>query len=107
MRMRLRSRATSAPDAGTPRATRTEGRRRSRLRRLDRRLAVGAHLPDRLERGAAAHACLLELRRADGTDEIARVDLRVTDRAAKVGSRDPLLDRLDLQLPLAHVLEVL
>ena len=50
---------------------------------------------------------MLELRGADGTDEVAGVDLRVADRTAVVAGDDALFDRLDLELPLPHVLEVL
>src|SRR5262249_48385980 len=40
-------------------------------------------------------------------DEIARVHLGVANRTAEIDRRDPLLHRLHLELPLAHVLEVL
>src|SRR6476619_1726326 len=60
-----------------------EGREVDR-RRLDRCLAVGAHLPERLERGLAVDAGLLQLRRADGTDEELVRHLRAADRAVEV-----------------------
>src|SRR5215470_7822066 len=106
IRMRLRSTAIGSAPAGAPRPPCPERGRRSRVRWLDRRLAIRADLPDRLERRATAHAGLLELRRADGTDEVARVDLCVTHGTADV-RRHAVLDRLDLELALAHVLEVL
>src|SRR2546423_1732987 len=106
IRMRLPWRAMAAPGPCTPRPPSAERRRGSRLRGLDRRFAVRADLPDRVERRPAAHARLLELRGAHGTDEIAGVDLGVADGAAVVGRREAILDRLDLELALAHVLEV-
>src|SRR5580765_5146758 len=82
--------------------------RRHRNRgRLDRRLAERAHLPERLERRLARRARLLQLRRADRAYEVARVDLRPADRAVEVALREPVLHRLDLELALADVLEVL
>src|SRR2546430_15304322 len=83
-----------------------EGRELDRDR-LDRRLAVRADLPEGLERRLAVGAGLLQLRRADRTDEELRRDLRPADRAVQVTAREPLLHRLDLELALAHVLEVL
>src|SRR5215207_2476062 len=74
---------------------------------LDTRLAERADLPKRLERLLAVHSRLLELRRADGTDEKRHVDLGPADRAVEVAHREPLLHRLDLELAFAHVLEVL
>src|SRR5712691_4171866 len=75
--------------------------------RLDGGLAVRTHLPERLERRLAVDAGLLQLRRADGTDQEFVGDLRATDRAVEVAAREPLLHRLDLELALTHVLEVL
>src|SRR6266568_1104841 len=83
-----------------------EGREANR-RGLDRCLAVRAHLPERLERCLAVDACLLQLRRADRTDEEFVRDLRPADRTVEVAPREPLLHRLDLELPLPHVLEIL
>src|SRR3954469_17282494 len=88
--------------------------RRSRLERgevdrsrLDRRLAIRTDLPEGLEGRLAVDACLLQLRRAHGTDEKVRADLRAADRAVEVAAGQPLLHRLDLELALPHVLEVL
>src|ERR1043166_1171207 len=74
---------------------------------LDRGLAVGAHLPERLERRLARRASLLQARRADRADEEARVDLGPADGAALVADREPVLHGADLELSLADVLEVL
>src|SRR5579862_303656 len=76
-------------------------------RRLDRCLAVRAHLTERLERRTAVDARLPELRRADRADEEAQVDLRAADGADEPPAREPVLHRLDLELPLAHIREVL
>ena len=76
----------------------SSGRRRHRR---DRRRAVRAGLPDRLERRAALRARLLEPRRADGTDEERGVDVPAADGAAEVALGEPLLDRADLELALA------
>src|SRR5713101_3376235 len=89
------------------RSTLTAPDYRCRARGLDRGLAVRTHLPERLERGAAVHARLPQLRRADRAHEEARVDLRPADRAHEVAAREAVLHRLDLELALAHVLEVL
>src|SRR5437867_11837046 len=83
-----------------------EGRELDRDR-LDRCLAVRTDLPERLERRLAVRAGLLQLRRADRTDEKLRRDLRAADRAVQVAAGEPLLHRLDLELALAHVVEVL
>src|SRR6266508_5335551 len=83
-----------------------EGREVDR-RRFDCCLAVRAHLPERLERRFAVGAGLLQLRRADGADEKLVRDLGAADRAVEIAAGQPLLHRLDLELPLAHVLEVL
>src|SRR5207302_9024543 len=80
---------------------------RRRRRGLDRGLAVRAHLLQRLERRPALHARLPELRRADRAHEIARVDVRAADGTDEAAPRQPVLHGLDLQLALAHVLEVL
>ena len=55
----------------------------------------------------AVRARLLQLRRADRADEERRLDLGAADRAVQVAPGEPLLHRLDLELALAHVLEVL
>src|SRR5581483_9859211 len=108
MRISVRSSATAADYKRRLRSPNIPGRRScGRARRVDRRLAVRAHLPERLERCPAVHARLPELRRADRTDEEARVDVRATDRAHEPGPRQPVLHRLDLELALADVLEVL
>ena len=67
---------------------------------------MGAHLPQRLERRVAVRAGLLEPRRAHGTHEERRLDARPADRALAAAQTEPLLHRLDLELALAHVLEV-
>src|SRR5258707_20535 len=75
-------------------------------RRLDRRLAKRAHLPERLERRLARRAGLFQLRGADRADEEAHVDLAAAHRAMEVALRQPVLHRLDLELALAYVFEV-
>src|SRR5690349_7575747 len=87
---------------------------RSRLERgeldgggLHGRLAVRADLPERLERRLAVDAGLLQLRRADRADEEVGADFRATHGAVEIPARKPLLHRLDLELALAHVFEVL
>src|SRR5213082_2511967 len=65
---------------------------------LDRRLAVRAHLPRRLERPVAVGARLAQLRRAHGADEELLVDLGAAYGAAEVARAEPLLHRLDLEL---------
>src|SRR5437764_14242978 len=77
----LPARATSAA-----RCAQRLRRERSRIvedRRAadDRRLAVRADLPERLERRLAGRARLLELRRADRADQEFRLDGRSADRA--------------------------
>ena len=52
------------------------------------------------------HACFSFVVQT-GTDEEVGADLRPADRAVEVAAREPLLHRLDLELALAHVLEVL
>src|SRR5205085_9725905 len=74
---------------------------------LDGGLAVRAHLPQRLERRAAVYARLSQLRRADRAHEVARVDVRAAHRAHEPVTREAVLHRLDLELPLAHVVEIL
>ena len=54
----------------------------------DRRLAVRAHLPERLERRLAARAGLLQLRRADRADEELGLDRR-RGRPGSAASRRP------------------
>ena len=56
-------------------------------RRLDRRLAVRADLPERLERLLAVRARLAQPRRADRADEERRLDLGAADRAVQVAAR--------------------
>src|SRR5438552_981542 len=75
--------------------------------RLDRCLAVRADLPERLERRLAVGAGLFQLRRAHRTDEEIRGHLGAADWAVEVAAREALLHRLDLELPLADVLEIL
>ena len=53
----------------------------------------------------AVRTRLLELRRADGANEEARIDVGVAYRAADVGRREARLDRTDLELALAPVVE--
>src|SRR5438094_4905149 len=89
-----------------PRGSHLE-RRELHRRGLDGRLAERAHLPERLQRRLAVGARLLELRRADRADEEVGRHLRATDRAIEVAACEPLLHRLDLELALAHVLQVL
>src|SRR5581483_9956323 len=69
--------------------------------------AVGTRLPDRLHRGPAPRARLLQPRRADRADDVRRLDGGPADGALERAQLQPLLDRADLQLALAHVLEVL
>ena len=76
-------------------------------RRRDLRRAVRADLPERLDRLPARRAGVPQPRRADRAREVRRLDLRAADRAALVDLREPLLHRLDLELALARVLEVL
>src|SRR5207249_3779622 len=73
-----------------------EGRELHR-RRLDRRLAVRTHLPERLQRSLAIGAGLLELRRADRADEELVRHLGATDGTVEVAARQTLLHRLDLE----------
>src|SRR5947208_4354759 len=95
------------PGAPAPaRRAHLEGRELDRGR-LDRRLAVRADLPERLERRLAVCARLFELRRAHRTHEEVDADLRAADRTVQVAAREPLLHRLDLELALADVLQVL
>src|SRR5262249_54079023 len=62
----------------------------------DRRLAVRAHLPGRLERPAARGAGGAQLRRAHGAHEEVRLDLAAADAARHVGCTEATLDRPDL-----------
>ena len=55
--------------------------------RQDGRRAVGADLPERLERGVALDARLLQPRRADRADEERRLDGGAADRAVQVALR--------------------
>ena len=52
-------------------------------------------------------ARLAQLGRADRADEEVLVDLGPADRAVQIAGAEPLLHRPDLELALAHVLEVL
>src|SRR5262249_7828313 len=90
----------------TSRRARLERRELDRGR-LDRGLAVRADLPQRLERRLAVHARLLELGRANRADEEVDTDLRAADRTMQIASRESLLHRLDLELALANIFEVL
>ena len=53
------------------------------------------------------HAGLLQLRRADGADEEVALDLGAAHRALELAPAEPRLHLLDLELPLAYVVEVL
>src|SRR5262245_8614869 len=75
--------------------------------RWDVRRAVRAHLPETLERLPARRARRTEPRGADRADEVRRLDPGATDRAALVELCEPLLHRLDLELALARILEIL
>src|SRR6266542_5333898 len=75
--------------------------------RFDRSLAVRTDLPERLERRLAVGTGLLQLRRADRADEKVGGHLGATNRAVEVAACKTLLHRPDLELALAHVLEVL
>src|SRR5262249_47389883 len=75
--------------------------------RLDGRLAVGADLPERLERRLAVHARLLQLRRADRAHEEVGADLRAANRAVEGAARKTLLQRLHLELPPPPLLHAL
>src|SRR3954451_12154898 len=74
---------------------------------LDRRLAVRAYLPERLERLLAVAARRPQPGGADRADQERLVDLGAADRAVHVPAGEALLHRLDLELALTHVLEVL
>src|SRR4029450_13211050 len=72
--IRISERSTAIERGSLLRAPPASGRSRLERgelygRRLDRRLAVRAHLPECLERSLAVGARLLELRRADRADE--------------------------------------
>src|SRR5437763_4991081 len=83
-----------------------EGRELHRCR-LHRGLAVRTHLPERFQGRLAIGAGLLELRGADRTDEELVRHLGPADAAVEGAAGETLLHRLDLELALAHVLEVL
>src|SRR4051794_28599890 len=100
--MRPRNLATLAAARRSLRLCERHGRRVV----LDRRLAVRAHLPERLEWPVAVRARLAQLRRADRTDQELLLDLRAAYRAMQVAAAEPLLHRLDLELALADVVEV-
>src|SRR4051812_28203410 len=99
----LRLRRAAQPR--TRRFPRVRYERGSRLR--DGRLAVRADLPERLERRLARGAGLLQLRGANGTDEVVALDLRAAHGALQLAAAEARLHLLDLELPLAHVVEVL
>src|SRR5262245_2037696 len=95
--------------SGLPAARRALGfckRHRARVV-LDRGFAIGADLPQRLERPVAVHARLPQLGRAHGTDQKVLLDLGAAHGTVEVARAQALLDRLDLELALADVLEVL
>src|SRR5574340_257537 len=71
------------------------------------RRAERADLPERVERLPARVARLLEARRAHGADEVGGIDLRAAHWAAVVELAETLLHRLDLELALVDVLQVL
>src|SRR5204862_1015320 len=100
-RIRVRSTAMRPPTLaesarGRGRAARALRLRakRHRLFRGDRRLAVRADLPRRVERAAARRARLAELRRAHGADEVVGADRRAADRAGLPVLAEAPLDRL-------------
>src|SRR5262249_14306861 len=64
-------------------------------------------LPERLEGRLARRTRLLQPGRADGADEERRLDVRAADRALGAAGLEALLDRLDLELALAHLVEIL
>src|SRR5581483_9328846 len=71
----------------------------------DRRGAVGAGLPERLERGLAGDARMLELGRADGADDVSGLDGRTADGAVRPPLREPGLERAYLDPPGVRLLE--
>src|SRR5919198_3757603 len=93
----------AAPASGRPDLERREFDRG----RLDGSLAVRTDLPEGLERRLAVGPRLLRLRRAHGTDEEIGRYFRPAHRAVEISPREPFLHRTDLELALAHVLEVL
>src|SRR5262249_28068026 len=107
-RIRVRSTAMRPPTLAG-RASRALRLRpeRHRLLRHDRRLAVRADLPGRVERAVAGGARLAELRRADRADEVVRPDRRAAHGAVLLVLAEAPLDRLDLELALVDVGEVL
>src|SRR5262249_35970085 len=76
---------------------------RHRLVGDDRRLAVRADLPGRVERAAARGTRLAQLRRADRADEVVVADGCAADRAVLLVLAQAALDRLDLELALVDV----
>src|SRR5581483_9292796 len=70
-------------------------------------LAERADLPGALERPPAARARLPQLGRAHRADEVVVLDIGAADGAAQVAAAEAALDRADLQLALADVVEVL
>src|SRR5262245_34396186 len=101
-------------DAGAASAGRAQ-RRLEDLRRADRRvvvdrgathdrgLAVGTHLPERLQRRLAGRARLLQLGRADRADEEVGLDDGTANRTVRVPLAELLLHRADLELTLPPV----
>src|SRR5436190_21190283 len=81
---------------------------RASWRRRDRRLAVRADAPARVERAPAALARILQLAHAVRADEERALDVALAVRAGeRLELRQPRLGRRDLELALARVLEVL
>src|SRR2546423_12291920 len=106
--MRVRSTAMRPRNLATLAAARRSLRLCECHRRgvvLDRRLAVRAYLPERLERPVTVRARLSEFRRADRTDQELFFDLGAAHWAVQAASAEPLLHRLDLELALADVVE--
>src|SRR4029077_17717904 len=69
--------------------------------------AVRARLPDRLERRAAPAARLLQPCGADRAHDVRRLHRRAADGALERPHPQALLDRANLELALAYVLEIL
>src|SRR6476619_1298723 len=75
------------------------------LRRVDRRRAVRAHLPERLERRVAPDARPAEGRRAHWAREVVGLDPGAADRALRPRLRELPLEGTHLDPPGAHVVE--
>src|SRR5689334_13335532 len=71
----------------------------------DRRRAVGAKLPEWLERGVALRARVAEHRHADGAREVVGLGRGAADRARRARPREVLLQSLQLDAPRAPVVE--